>query len=258
MDGTIRVWSVPAGELILGPLQHDSLCWVAFFSTDDRLLVSASSDGTARLWDAATGRLALPPFRHEGPVLWASFSPDGRAIVTSTESGIARVWDTATGQLLSEPMRDPGRIWFAKWSPDGRLLATTSTHGSARIWDALTGHLLAEPFAHQKGKEVRRAEFSPDGTRLLTASFDGTVKIWDLHLLRPPVPAPDWLPEFAEALVGKRIGDKDAPVSVPGDSFQRVKERITQARAQDDGFYTRWAKWMLEDRLERPVKSFHP
>jgi WD40 repeat protein/predicted Ser/Thr protein kinase len=255
-DGTVRLWSVPDGRLILGPLHHDGICWTAFFSPDDRLLVSASADGTARLWDAATGQPALPPLRHEGSVLWASFSPDGRAVITSTESGIARVWDAATGQPLSEPMRHPNRVWIVKWSPDGRFLATTCIDGSARIWEAFTGHLVAEPFTHQQGKEVRRAEFSPDGRRLLTASYDGTVKVWDLTFLRPPVPAPDWLPDLAEALGGKRIGAKDALESVPGNSLQRVRDRIAQAREQD--YYTRWARWMLEERLQRPVKPFRP
>jgi WD40 repeat protein len=190
-------------------------------------------------------------------VLWASFSPDGRAIATSTEAGMARVWDTATGQPISQVMRHGGLVWFVKWSPDGRFLATTCTDGMARVWDARTGHLAAEPFSHEQGKEVRRAEFSPDGRRLLTASFDGTARIWELSFLRAPSPVPDWLPELAEALVGKRIDARDAPVSVPGDSFERVKERIAQTRAQDD-FYGRWAKWMLEDRLERPVKPFTP
>jgi len=154
-------------------------------------------------------------------------------------------------------MRHPNRVWLVKWSPDGRFLATTCTDGSARIWDAFTGHLVAEPFSHQTGKEVRRAEFSPDGRRLLTASFDGTIKIWELTFLRPPVPAPDWLPELAEALGGKRIGVKDAPESVAGDRFQSVKGRIAQMRDRDD-YYARWVNWMLERRLERPVKPFPP
>jgi WD40 repeat protein len=255
IDGTIRVWSVPEGKLLLGPLQHEGTCWIAGFSPDDRLLVSASSDGTVRLWDAATGQPALPPLRHEGPVIWATFSPDGKAIATSTESGMVRVWDTATGRALCPPMRHPGRVWSVQWSPDGQFLASICTDGAARIWDSRSGHLAAEPFLHQK--EVRRAEFSPDGRRLLTASFDGTVKVWDLVLLRPPVPVPDWLPDLAESLGGKRIGSNDASESVAGDSFQRVSRRIAQLSAQND-YYSRWARWMLQERLQRPVKSFEP
>ena len=94
--------------------------------------------------------------------------------------------------------------------------ATTCIDGSACVCDALTGHLVAEPFFHNA--ENRRAEFSPDGRRLLTASFDGTVKVWDLVSLRPPLPAPDWLPAVAESLGGKRVGPKDSLEAVPGNS----------------------------------------
>ena len=255
VDGTIRVWSVPEGALVLGPLKHAGICWVAAFSPDDRLLVSASSDATVRLWNAATGRPALPPFRHEGPVLWATFSPDGRAIATSTDSGIARVWDTVSGHLLAEPMRHPGRVWTVTWNSDGEFLATICTDGAARIWDARTGHLVAEPFFHDK--EVRRADFSPDGQRFLTASFDGTIKIWELGLLRPPVPVPGWLPDFAESLVGKRIGPRDTPEFIPSDTLQHLKQGIAESPAQK-GYYAGWVKWMLQGRLEHPVKPFQP
>jgi WD40 repeat protein len=253
-DGTIRVWSVPEGKLVLGPLRHSGICWVAAFSPDDRWIISASSDSTAQLWDVLTGKPVLPPFRHESTVYWASFSPDGRAVATSTEAGTARVWDAATGQLLSEPMHHSGGVWFVKWSPDGRFLATTCTDGSARVWDAFTGRLVAEPFVHNA--ENRRAEFSPDGRRLLTASFDGTVKVWDLVSLRPPLPAPDWLPALAESLGGKRVGPKDSLESVPGDSFQIAKAGIEQWGKND--YYGRWAQWFLQGRFERPVKPFQP
>jgi WD40 repeat protein len=257
LDGTVRVWSVPDGKLLVGPLRHDGTCWIAAFSPDDRLVVSASADGTARLWDSTTGKPVLPPIRHEGPVLWASFSPDGSAIATSTESGIARVWSASTGQLLSSPMRHPGRVWTVKWSTDGKFLVTSCVDGGARIWDPLTGHLITEPFTHQPGKEVRRVGFGPDGHRLLTASLDGSTKIWDLAFLHPPVPVPGWVPELAEALGGKRIGAKDLVEPVPGESFQKVRERIGQFSAQD-GYYSRWARWMLEDRCKQPVKPFQP
>jgi WD40 repeat protein/serine/threonine protein kinase len=256
LDGTIRVWSVPEGKLLLGPLHHSGICWVAAFSPDNRWLVSASSDSTAQLWDAATGQPILPPFRHEGPVFWASFSPDGRAIATSTELGGVRVWDTASGQLLAGPMNHSAGVWYVKWSPDGRFLATTCRDGLARVWDALTGHLVAQPFRHDSDGEVRRAEFSPDGQRLLTNGGEGVVKIWDLSFLRPPLPVPEWLPLLAEALGGKRIGPRDSLESVPGDSFQIARARIEQWGKND--FYGRWAKWLLQERFERPVKPFQP
>jgi WD40 repeat protein len=153
-------------------------------------------------------------------------------------------------------MHHPDRVWTVKWSADGKLLATICMDGAARIWDPATGHLLLEPLSHEKGKQVRRAGFSPDGLRFITSSFDGTMKIWDLTFVHPPAPAPEWLPELAESLGGKRIGPKDIVEPVPGEIFHNVTERISQAGGQD--FYSRWARWMLEERRQRPVKPFQP
>jgi WD40 repeat protein len=254
-DGTVRVWSVPDGRLLLGPLQHDGTCWVATFSPDGRALASASSDGSVRLWDATNGQPLLPPIRHESSVFWVAFSPDGRAIATSTDSGLVRVCDVATGRTLAGPMRHPGRIWTVKWSPDGQFLASICTDGNARVWHAASGHLVAEPFTHEK--EVRRVQFSPDMKRLLTAAYDGRIKIWDLACLRPPKPAPEWLPDLAVALGGKRIGENDTPETAPGDSFFRAQQRMAQAPATNH-YYQAWMDWMLKDRLETPVKPFRP
>ncbi len=254
-DGSVRVWSVPDGKLQAGPMSHEGSCWVAAFSPDGLKLLSASSDGTARLWDAASGKPLLPPLRHESAVFWVAFSPDGRAFATSTDAGQVRVWETASGRLMSGPMRHPGRIWTVKWSPDGQFLATICTDGNARLWHAASGHLAAEPFAHDK--EVRRVQFSPDMRRLLTAAFDGQIKIWDLSMLVPPVPAPDWLPELAEALGGKRIGRNDAPETVPGDSFFKVQQQIAALSGTND-YYRAWAGWMLEERRRSAVRPFQP
>ena len=95
----------------------------------------------------------------------------------------------------------------------------------------------------------------PATLRLLAGSVDGTIKIWKLALLRPPLPVPDWLPDLAESLAGRRIGVRDAPESVPGDSFPRVKERIAQTREQED-YYARWARRSSVSRkFHRPAKD---
>jgi hypothetical protein len=193
--------------------------------------------------------------RHESSVFWATFNPDGKSIATSTDAGLVRVWEVATGKMIAGPMRHGGRIWTVRWSPDGQFLGTICTDGKARIWHAATGRLVAEPFAHEK--EVRRVQFSFDMQRLLTGAFDGKIKIWDLSCLRPPMPAPEWLPELAEALGGKRIGKNDAPETVPGDSFPRVRDRLARVSITND-YYRVWANWRLNGGRIAPIASVSP
>ena len=59
-----------------------------------------------------------------------------------------------------------------------------------------------------------------------------------------------------ESLGGKRIGPRDSLESVPGDSFQLAKASVEHCSTND--YYGRWARWLLLDRFERPVKPFKP
>ena len=69
------------------------------FSSNGRLVVTASTDHDARLWDAVTGRLVRPLQGHLGPVAAASFSPDNRWVVTAGPIA-AGLWEVASGRLV--------------------------------------------------------------------------------------------------------------------------------------------------------------
>ena len=78
---------------------HRSVVTDAEFSSDGRLLVTASLDHDARVWNVDTGRLVHVLRGHFFPVYAASFSPDGQWIVTASQF-TAGLWNTETGQLV--------------------------------------------------------------------------------------------------------------------------------------------------------------
>jgi WD40 repeat protein len=165
-----------------GPLEHLILhhggpVYVAAFSPDGKLIVTASTDNTARIWDAATGQLLATLAGHTGPVNDAAFSIDGRLIVTASDDNTARVWDAATGRMLAT-LSGPGvEVRKAAFSPDGKRIVTASADHAARVWNAETGELLAMLNGHSG--VVYQAAFSPDGKRIVTASDDHTARVWD-------------------------------------------------------------------------------
>lgn len=81
-DQTVRVWSVPLGELLHGDLRFKGpIITVGLTQVGSSLLV-ASRDGTAGLWDSATFEPIIPWIRSSEPIRCAAFSPRGTMIVT--------------------------------------------------------------------------------------------------------------------------------------------------------------------------------
>jgi len=165
-----------------GPLEHLILhhggpVYVAAYSPDGKLLVTASVDHSARVWVAASGHLLATLTGHNGPVNDAAFSPDGKRIVTASDDGTARVWEAATGHAQATLAWPNVELRKAVFSPDGNRVLTTGSDSSVRVWDAGTGALQTTLSGHTR--VVYSAAFSPDGTRIVTASDDGTARVWD-------------------------------------------------------------------------------
>jgi WD40 repeat protein/serine/threonine protein kinase/tetratricopeptide (TPR) repeat protein len=306
-DRTAQVWEALTGRPVSShPLTHKREVWMIRFSPDARRVATASWDQTAQLWDPQTGEpLATEPLQHTGPVVSVKFSPDGQRVLTASWDGTARLWDAATGKPIGTPMRHRKELERADFSPDGQLVATASLDHTARLWDARTGLPLSEPLFHEA--EVRSALFSPDQRKLLTASDDHSARLWDVRLplqfmralsnsasfasmsfdgrgqpdqhrsevsgtsLNPPqapVPVPDWLPNLAEAIIGKRVplADVDPAIPSPERSNQSPRQATNLPPTQtlvelkkstiwnrDTDFYSRWARWLLAEPSSRTL-----
>ena len=90
-DGSVRLWSVASGALLLPPLAHDGSVLALQFNRDSTRLVAATSDGMARIWDVRTGQRVGQPLVHDQQVVAASFAPDGLRVLTASADGAARI-----------------------------------------------------------------------------------------------------------------------------------------------------------------------
>jgi WD40 repeat protein len=70
------------------------------FSSDGKLLASASRDETVRLWDAATGAALQTLEGHTSGVTAVAFSSDGKLLASASRDRTVRLWDAATGAAL--------------------------------------------------------------------------------------------------------------------------------------------------------------
>jgi hypothetical protein len=87
------------------------------FSSDGRMIASASKDQTVRLWDVQNGRTLRTLTGHFGAVNAVAFTPDGRTIVSASQDGTIRWWSLA-GELLATSTATPDNEWLTV-TPEG-------------------------------------------------------------------------------------------------------------------------------------------
>lgn len=188
-EGYTRVWRLFSGTPEKGP-QHSSEIFNLAFSSDDKLMVTASEDSTARIARAETGRQThVVP--HMDWVEDVAFGPDSSWFTTASDDKLVRIFDANTGTEKLR-MRHGSFVQRVKVSPNGNWIASTGYDFTARIWDSQTGALMLEASIDGIGSALA---FSPNGDRLIAGDRDGNVTIWDISILDARVGHIDF-PEF--------------------------------------------------------------
>lgn len=245
-DRTAGLWDIESGAL-LRLFTHKHWVMHAEFSPDGGRIVTASVDRIAQVWDAETGEAVGAPMVHESDALCAHFSPDGRRIATGSLDWTARIWDAEDGSPLSEVMRHQGPVWLVCFSPDGTQVATGGVDGMVRRWDGSTGQPLSNESQHFK--EIRALEFNSRGDALLVVPLGEDPQLYEV--LQPSYPSPAWLPELAEAIAGRRLGDDGRLRVAAPDRLFALRDEAAAGGAGD--FYAKWLRWLLHSREQRKI-----
>jgi WD40 repeat protein/predicted Ser/Thr protein kinase len=154
------------------------------FSSDGRLVLSASDDGTARVWNAETGAPKTELLRHPFMLAGARFTRDAKHAVTfsgdpsqPTESRLLFFWEIGAEAKLVWQAKAEAGIRAADLDKTGERIATGSLIGQVQIWDLRSGKAMTQPMNH--AGQVRSVSFSPDGSKLLTSGWDNTAVLWN-------------------------------------------------------------------------------
>jgi len=174
----LSLWSTDS-YLISSNLEDiGGFVWGVDWSSDGKLIATASDDGFVRLWNAVTGEMTNA-FKVQG-AFCVTWSPDSKYLAAGTEKGNIHVWDIAEGVELFHQAA-AGFIVAIDWSPDGQMLATGELSGKIEVWDANTGNILdsLDGYTHQRS-DANGVAWSPDGRFLATAHQDGILRVWDI------------------------------------------------------------------------------
>ena len=245
------VWSVddaaPSGAPIEHPGEGDRALRMARFSPDGNLIVTASADGTARVWDSTSRKEVAALKKHEGPVTSARFSSNGKQLVTTGADGLIVVWDTAKWEPTGEPIILPGEAYSAVIGPAGKVVAASSEFSEGvRFFDIETGRAFGEGI--DTPSAALSIDLHPSNDKLVVACADSTVRTYGSPFLDQDN-IPDWMPEFAERMVGMRVDGPGKFALVETNYAQMQQYPPPNTPSESD--FGRLAKWMVTYGVKR-------
>ncbi|MFC1805973.1 TIR domain-containing protein [Planctomycetota bacterium] len=168
------LWDFETGNQLLALERHAGFVHAVSFSSDGRLLASASEDHMAKVWQLRTGQPAVALSAAVG--VWSiAFSTDGKLVACGGLKNTVRLCDPTSGAVVrsisegggvSSGLQYPLSMAFAG---DGSFLAGLG-NGTVKRWGRETGseartiRTTGGAVAPRRGKSILPAPaFSPDG-----------------------------------------------------------------------------------------------
>ncbi len=143
-DQTAKLFDLSAGQLSF-VLPHHGTVTDLEFTTDNRFLITGSTEGKIRLWDTSTGALFRELAPHRASVTQICVSEDGKHFASADTSGLIYLWRTDT---LDSPKTFAGHkreITALTFLNNGSQLASAGLQDDLRIWDVFKSSDAATP-----------------------------------------------------------------------------------------------------------------
>lgn len=149
-DSEIRLWNVEKGLLVRTLEGHTNPVFFVGFSSDGKILVSASDDKTIRIWNSENGRMVKS---FDIGVTALAISPDRRFFVSGSNNGAISIWDIESGLRVKSLKDRPAAVTALTYSSDGNTIVSGTRNGIVDFWDLETAQAVNTIESDQDGTD---------------------------------------------------------------------------------------------------------
>ena len=131
-DKTVKIWSIK-GNLLRTITGHKENIAALSFSSDGRIIATASNDKTVKLWQRDTGKL-LQTLTHQDNVYAVTFGADNKFVITGSKDKTLNLW-SLDGKLLNTIKGHQGEIKEVEFSRRNNIFASVDMKDNVILWN---------------------------------------------------------------------------------------------------------------------------
>ncbi|CAD7940511.1 unnamed protein product [Amoebophrya sp. A120] len=180
-DHTWKLFSLPAGELVMSGEGHRD--WVSGIGFHHRsnLIGTTSGDATVKIWDMSTESCRHTFTDHTQATWGLDFHPTHDFLVTASMDHTARVFDLASWRCRQTFRGHVDSVNAVCFQPHGMNVCTASGDKTVSLWDLRSGLCVQTFYGHSNA--VNSCRFQRAGTVLVSCDADGLCKLWDIRMV---------------------------------------------------------------------------
>ncbi|KAG3078516.1 Flagellar WD repeat-containing protein [Phytophthora idaei] len=180
-DETWKLWSAPAGELIMSGEGHRSWLSSVTFHPRGAHVATSSGDNTVKLWDFVGAACSLTLADHSHPVWESAFHHDGDFLVSASMDHTCKLWDLHSGRCRRTFRGHVDSVNSVCFQPFSTNICTGSGDKTVSIWDLRSGLCVQTFYGHQNA--CNSVAFALAGDTIASCDADGFVKAWDVRMV---------------------------------------------------------------------------
>jgi len=178
-DATWKLWSLPAGELIMSGEGHRD--WIAdvAFSPLGSQLMTASGDSDVKVWDFKTAS-CVQTFRGHTQAAWGvAYHHEGDFAASCSMDQTVKLWDLHSSRCRQTFRGHVDSVNAICFQPFANNICTASGDKTVSLWDIRSGLCVQTFYGHENS--VNALSFALSGLTIASGDADGVVRMWDVR-----------------------------------------------------------------------------